>query len=141
MKLGIALFLAVEVFVFAMLPYFYSTIATNKKIINIFNTFSAGLFLGISFLHIIPEANESLSHSFGHEHEHEHHLSEGHGHHHHSLPYGSLISITTFLLVLGLEVYMHDGHCGSEAPSSSRKGTMADVLTNNKMKMRRRLIL
>ena len=35
---------------------------------------------------------------------------------------------------------MHDGHCGSEAPSS-RKNTLAEVLTNDKMKMRRRLIL
>ena len=54
MKFATALALAVEVFVFAMLPYFHASIGTNPKIIKIFNTFSAGLFLGISFLHIIP---------------------------------------------------------------------------------------
>lgn len=60
----IGLLLAVEVFIFAMLPYFHSSIAANKKIINIFNSFSAGLFLGISFLHIIPEANDSIASYF-----------------------------------------------------------------------------
>lgn len=55
---------------------------------------------------------------------------------------GSLISIVTFLLVLGLEVYMHDGHCASEVINSRKsKISMEEVLKNDKMKMRRRLIL
>ena len=56
-KLAASLVLFVEVLVFAMLPYSYSVVVTDRKIISIFNNFSAGLFLGISFLHIIPEAN------------------------------------------------------------------------------------
>ena len=43
-----------EVLFFAMLPYSYSTIVTDRKVITIFNNFSTGLFLGISFLHILP---------------------------------------------------------------------------------------
>ena len=62
-KWAIAMVLAIEVFLFAMVPYFSTSIASNKKLMKLFNTFSAGLFLGISFLHIIPEANESISRS------------------------------------------------------------------------------
>jgi zinc transporter ZupT len=46
--------LGAEVLIFAMLPYFYTKAFSNKKLINAFNNFSAGLFLGIAFLHIIP---------------------------------------------------------------------------------------
>lgn len=56
-KLVSSLILASEVIIFAMLPYYYSKTFSNKKIIHAFNNFSAGLFLGISFLHIIPESN------------------------------------------------------------------------------------
>lgn len=61
-KLATAFGLGIEVLVFAMIPYFYSKTFSNKKIINAFNNFSAGLFLGISFLHIIPEADSAISH-------------------------------------------------------------------------------
>lgn len=57
LKAGIALAISVEVLFFTILPYFYTGITTNKKINQIFDNFSAGLFMGIAFLHIIPEAN------------------------------------------------------------------------------------
>lgn len=59
-KMVIALVLALEVFVCTILPYYYSTITSNRSIMKIFDNFSAGLFLGIAFLHIIPEANENF---------------------------------------------------------------------------------
>jgi zinc transporter ZupT len=46
-----------------MFPYYYSKIS-NQKMIKIFDSFSGGLFLGIAFLHILPEANESISNFF-----------------------------------------------------------------------------
>jgi zinc transporter ZupT len=62
-KIAAALFLAIETLLFAMLPYFYSKIS-NEKMIRIFNCFSAGLFLGMAFLHILPEGNEAISNFF-----------------------------------------------------------------------------
>ena len=59
-KVAMALFLALEVFVCTLLPYYYSTMTSNRSIMKVFDNFSAGLFLGIAFLHIIPEANEEL---------------------------------------------------------------------------------
>lgn len=67
-KFASSLLLFTEVLFFAMLPYSYSSIVTDRKIITIFNNFSTGLFLGISFLHIIPEANEKILSSLGVEH-------------------------------------------------------------------------
>lgn len=49
-----AVILCLEVLVFSMIPYFYSKAFSNKKLVGAFNNFSAGLFLGIAFLHIIP---------------------------------------------------------------------------------------
>ena len=69
-KFASSLLLFTEVLFFAMLPYSYSSIVTDRKIITIFNNFSTGLFLGISFLHIIPEANEKIFSSLGVEHHH-----------------------------------------------------------------------
>lgn len=56
-KVGAAFILGIEILIFAMLPYFRTHALTNKTSMQIFNNFSAGLFMGISFLHIIPEAN------------------------------------------------------------------------------------
>jgi hypothetical protein len=43
-----------------MLPYSNSKFLANKKLINALDNLIAGLFLGISFMHIIPEANSSI---------------------------------------------------------------------------------
>lgn len=50
--------------IFGMLPYSNSKFLANKKLINAFDNLIAGLFLGICFMHIIPEANSSIKEWF-----------------------------------------------------------------------------
>lgn len=100
-KVATGFALGIEVLIFAMLPYFNAKTFSNKKIVNAFNNFSAGLFLGISFLHIIPEANTSIAHWLAHRNPAPE-MTNDHDGHSHDIPYGSLISILTFLFVLGL---------------------------------------
>jgi zinc transporter ZupT len=62
-KLIAAFILGAETIIFTMFPYYFSKIS-SKKLIKIVDCFSGGLFLGIAFFHILPEANESLAHFF-----------------------------------------------------------------------------
>lgn len=106
-KIIISVVLFIEVLFFSQLPYITPKVATSKSIMTVFNGFSTGLFMGIAFLHMIPQANEKLGG------DHEHVVPEG-SHSHGDFPLGSLISLLTFLLVFAIEMSLHGDHdhCG-----------------------------
>lgn len=54
----------VEIGFFGYLPYIFTNIGQNKRVMSIVSCFAAGLFLALALLHILPEANEDLAHSF-----------------------------------------------------------------------------
>lgn len=54
LKALISLVLFIEVLFFSQLPYRYPKISTSQIVMEIFEGFSTGLFLGIAFFHMIP---------------------------------------------------------------------------------------
>ena len=45
---------------FGLMPYFIPFCNKNNKFLSLSNSFSAGIFLGLGFFHILPEASEML---------------------------------------------------------------------------------
>ena len=70
LKALISLTLLVEVLFFSQLPYRYPKISTSEVVMDVFDGFSTGLFLGIAFFHMIPEANHKLQGLFTQPHNH-----------------------------------------------------------------------
>ena len=58
--------------IFGIFPLIYNKFRSSPKIISYSNCFAGGLFLAIGIIHILPEANESLSHHHHHHHDHDH---------------------------------------------------------------------
>jgi len=55
LKITSIVVLGIEAFVGGMMPYWSSKCRKNPKILGIGNAFAAGVFIGIAFLHILPE--------------------------------------------------------------------------------------
>jgi zinc transporter ZupT len=64
LKILSTLIVFVEIALFGYLPYIWTSVGQNKRIMSIVGCFAAGLFLALSFLHILPEANEDLKNYF-----------------------------------------------------------------------------
>ena len=45
-----------------ILPKLFPTVARNKNVISFMNCFSAGIFLGMALIHVIPEGVEMYAH-------------------------------------------------------------------------------
>jgi len=45
---------------FGFMPYFITFCRKNNKFLSLSNSFSAGIFLGLGFFHILPEAAEII---------------------------------------------------------------------------------
>lgn len=43
-----------EISFFGYLPYIWANVGQNKRIMGLVGSFAAGLFLALSFLHILP---------------------------------------------------------------------------------------
>ena len=44
--------------IFSFIPNYVNSIRKNEYLLDIANTFAAGLFLGIGLLHLLPESSE-----------------------------------------------------------------------------------
>ena len=51
-------------FIFGLLPLCFNNCRKDLRLLNYANAFSAGIFLGIGFFHILPEATESFENYF-----------------------------------------------------------------------------
>ena len=51
-------------FIFGLLPLCFNNCRKDLRLLNYANAFSAGIFLGIGFFHIMPEASESFENYF-----------------------------------------------------------------------------
>ena len=60
LKIGSILFLLLISISFGFMPYFISFCRKSNKFLSLSNSFSAGIFLGLGFFHILPEAAEIL---------------------------------------------------------------------------------
>lgn len=43
-----------EIAFFGYLPYIWTNVGTNKRVMGLVGSFAAGLFLALSLLHILP---------------------------------------------------------------------------------------
>ena len=64
LKILSVLVVFVEISLFGYLPYIWTNVGQNKRIMSIVGCFAGGLFLALAFLHILPEANDDLKTSF-----------------------------------------------------------------------------
>ena len=60
LKIGSILFLLLISISFGFMPYFITFCRKSNKFLSLSNSFSAGIFLGLGFFHILPEAAEIL---------------------------------------------------------------------------------
>jgi len=54
-------------FIFGLLPLCFNNCRKDLRLLNYANAFSAGIFLGIGFFHLLPEATENFENYFLHE--------------------------------------------------------------------------
>jgi hypothetical protein len=101
----------VEIGLFGYLPYIWTNVGQNKRIMSIVGCFAGGLFLALAFLHILPEANDDLNAYFAKRDSEDklHHLRQTNSTNEASstLSYGNLIAILTFVAVLSIESFVH----------------------------------
>ena len=79
--------------IFSFIPNYINSIRKNENILDIANTFAAGLFLGIGLLHLLPESSEIF---------HEEYKIK--------FPIAFLISFLTYCLILFIEKVIFDSH-------------------------------
>lgn len=98
-----------------LIPIYIKDFKTNKQFISLMSCFSAGLFLAVGLMHILPSANndfaaylESLEHD---------NWPKGVDKETHLYPYAEMVTIISFSLILLLDKVIpeqsdhHDLHC------------------------------
>ena len=79
--------------IFSFLPNYLNSIRKNEYLLDIANTFAAGLFLGIGLLHLLPESSEIFKDQYKIK-----------------FPIAYLISFLTYCLILCIEKVIFDPH-------------------------------
>ncbi len=79
--------------IFSFIPNYVNSIRKNEYILDIANTFAAGLFLGIGLLHLLPESSEIFKEEYKIK-----------------FPIAFLISFLTYCLILCIEKVIFDPH-------------------------------
>ena len=81
-------------FIFGLLPLCFNNCRKELRLLNYANAFSAGIFLGIGFFHILPDATESFENYF---------LNEGQNSIIKGWPIVYLLAFLSYSLILYLE--------------------------------------
>ena len=79
--------------IFSFIPNYVNSIRKNEYLLDIANTFAAGLFLGIGLLHLLPESSEIFKDQYKIK-----------------FPIAYLISFLTYCLILCIEKVIFDPH-------------------------------
>ena len=88
-------------FIFGLLPLCFNNCRKELRLLNYANAFSAGIFLGIGFFHILPEATESFENYF---------LNEGQNSIIKGWPIVYLLAFLSYSLILYLEKVAFNSH-------------------------------
>ena len=88
-------------FIFGLLPLCFNNCRKDLRLLNYANAFSAGIFLGIGFFHILPEATENFENYF---------LNEGKDSFIKGWPIVYLLAFLSYSLILYLEKVAFNSH-------------------------------
>ena len=88
-------------FIFGLLPLCFNNCRKELRLLNYANAFSAGIFLGIGFFHILPDATESFENYF---------LNEGQNSIIKGWPIVYLLAFLSYSLILYLEKVAFNSH-------------------------------
>ena len=88
-------------FIFGLLPLYFNNCRKELRLLNYANAFSAGIFLGIGFFHILPDATESFENYF---------LNEGKNSIIKGWPIVYLLAFLSYSLILYLEKVAFNSH-------------------------------
>jgi len=88
-------------FIFGLLPLCFNNCRKDLRLLNYANAFSAGIFLGIGFFHILPEATENFENYF---------LNEGQNSIIKGWPMVYLLAFLSYSFILYLEKVAFNSH-------------------------------
>ena len=88
-------------FVFGLLPLCFNNCRKDLRLLNYANAFSAGIFLGIGFFHLMPEASESFENYF---------LNEGSNSIFKNIPISYLLAFLSYCFILYIEKVAFNSH-------------------------------
>ena len=88
-------------FIFGLLPLCFNNCRKDLRLLNYANAFSAGIFLGIGFFHLMPEATESFENYF---------LNEGKNSFIKGWPMAFLLAFLCYSFILYLEKVAFNSH-------------------------------
>ena len=94
-KILYLIIMAVITSIFGLLPLCFNNCRKDSRILNYANAFSGGIFLGIGFFHLFPEANENFEIYFS--------TPEGKSSFIYGLPMSYLLAFLSYSLILYLE--------------------------------------
>ena len=88
-------------FLFGLLPLCFNNCRKDLRLLNYANAFSAGIFLGIGFFHLMPEASENFENYF---------LNEGKNSMFNKLPVSYLLAFLSYCFILYIEKVAFNSH-------------------------------
>ena len=88
--------------IFGLLPLCFNNCRKDTRLLNYANAFSGGIFLGIAFFHLFPEANENFELYFS--------SVEGKSSHIFGWPISYLLAFLSYSLILYLEKVAFNSH-------------------------------
>ena len=88
-------------FIFGLLPLCFNNCRKDLRLLNYANAFSAGIFLGIGFFHILPEATTNFENYF---------LNEGNNSYIKGWPIVYLLAFLSYSFILYLEKVAFNSH-------------------------------
>ena len=88
--------------IFGLLPLCFNNCRKNTRLLNYANAFSGGIFLGIAFFHLFPEANENFELYFS--------SVEGKNSHIFGGPMSYLLAFLSYSLIIYLEKVAFNFH-------------------------------
>lgn len=101
LKLFYLIIIWVISFIFGLLPLCFNNCRKDLRLLNYANAFSAGIFLGIGFFHLMPEATESFENYF---------LNEGKNSFIKGWPMAFLLAFLSYSFILYLEKVAFNSH-------------------------------
>ena len=88
--------------IFGLLPLYFNNFRKDTRLLSYANAFSGGIFLGIGFFHLLPEANENFELYFS--------SSEGKSSFIYGWPISYLLAFLSYSFILYLEKVVFNSH-------------------------------
>jgi zinc transporter ZupT len=99
-KIGFCFIAFIEAFAAGIFPTVNKNCRENPKVLGIANSFAAGVFMGIAFLHILPEETEIWAQCW---------VDAGHDPDH-VLPLPTILVVTGYTIILIIDKVLFDTH-------------------------------